>query len=91
MDKLPHILSEIAPGMDPHTEVGIGLDSAVDNFLAVTPGTEEDTPPELVLGTSPGRGLGTGGGTHPQHLLGTALGSFEDMEEAHMAVCTVVH
>lgn len=91
MDKLPHILSEKAPGMAPHTEVGIGLGFAVGNFLGLTPGTEEDTPPELALGTSPGRGPGTGGGTPPQPLPDTALGSFEDTEEAHMAVCTAVH
>lgn len=91
VDKLPHILSEIAPGMAPHTEMGIGLGFAVGNFLGIIPGTEEDKPPELALGTSPGRGPGMGEGTLPQHLPGTALGTFEDMEEAHMAACTAVH
>lgn len=91
MDKLPHILSEIAPDMTPHTEVGIGLGLAVGNSLGSTPGTEEDIPPELALGTSLGRGPGMGGGTPPQPLPGTALGPFEDMEEAHMAACTADH
>lgn len=91
MDKLPHILSEKAPGMAPHTEVGIGLGFAVGNSLGLIPGTEEDTPPELALGNSLGRGPGMGGGIPPQPLPGTSLGSFEDMEEAHMAACTAVH
>lgn len=91
MDKLPHILSEKTPGMAPHTEVGIGLGFAVGNSLGLTPGTEEDIPPEFVLGNSPGRSPGMGGGTLPQPLPGTALGSFEDMEEAHMAAYTAAH
>ena len=74
-----------------YTEVGIGLGPAVGNSLGLTPGTEEDTPPELALGTSLGRDPGMKGGIPPQPLPGIALGSFEDMEEAHMAACTVVH
>lgn len=91
-----HILSGKAPGMALHPEVGTGLGMevgmdlglAVDRFLVLAPGTEEDTPPELAPGTSPGRGPGMGGGTPPQPSSGTALGSFEDTEEAHMAAGT---
>lgn len=92
MGKPPRTLSELAPGMALHTEVGTGLGLAVGSCPALTPGTEEDTPPELALGTSLGRGLGRGpgrgAGTPLQPLPGTALGSFEDTEEARMAACS---
>lgn len=99
MGKPPHVLSEISPGMSPHTEVGFGLDIevgmglglAVRSFLGLTPGTEEDAPLELALGTSFGKGAGMGGGTPPQPLPGNALGSFEDLEKACMAVCTAAY
>lgn len=97
--KPPHILSEITPGRAPCTEMDIGLDTegdmglgfVVGSCLGLMPDTEGHTPLELSLGTSLGRGPGMGGGTPPQPLPGTALGSFEDMEEAHMAVCTAAH
>lgn len=99
MGKPPHILSEITPGMAPCTEMDIGLDIegdmglgfVVGSCLGLMPDTEEHTPLEFSLGTSLGRGPGMGGGTPPQPLPGTALGSFEDTEEAHMAVCTAAH
>lgn len=90
MGKPPHTLSEIAPGMAPHTGVGMGLRLSVGSCLALTPGTEEDTPPELARGTSLGRGPGRGAGTPLQPLPGTALGSFEDTEEASMTACSGV-
>jgi hypothetical protein len=67
------------------------LDLAVGNCFGLALDTEGDIPPELVVDTYHGRGPDTGGGTPPEVVPGTALRSFEDMEAAHMAACTVDH
>lgn len=73
------------------TGLGRGLGFAVGTFPGLTAGSEEDTPPGLAAGTSLSRGPGTGGDTPPWPAPGSALGSFEDTEGAHMAACTAGH
>lgn len=91
MGSLPHILSGLAPGMAPYSEVDIGLGMdlglAVGSFL----GNEKHIPLELLLGPSLGRGPGVGGCIPPQPVPGTALGSSEDTMGEHMAACTADH
>lgn len=97
MGKPLHILTGIAPGTAPYTEVelGLGMEIGTDLGIAVvldlTPGTEEDTPPGLLPRIYLDRDPGKWGGTPLQPLPGTSLGSFGDKEELHMAVCTVAH
>lgn len=89
--QLPRISSELAPGRLPRSEMDIGLGFAVGSFLGLAAGSQEDTPPGLVAGPSLGRGPGKGQHTLPQPVPGMALGSSEDMEEAHRAACTADH
>lgn len=92
----PHIWFGLAPGMTLHVEagtdlgleVGMDLGLAVGSFLGLSPGTEDHRPPELGVNICLGWGPEH---TLPQLVPGTFLGSFEDMEVAHMVACTVGH
>lgn len=85
--------------MAPHTaagtglglEVGMDLGLAVGSFLGLSPGTEDRISPELGVDLYLGRGPDTRGHKLLQLVFGTFLGSFEDMEVAHMVACTVDH
>lgn len=95
----PHIWFGLALGMTLHIEagpdlgleVGMDLGLALGSFLGLSPGTEDHRPPELGVDICLGWGPDTRKHTLPQLVPGTFLGSFEDMEVAHMVACTVDH